>query len=136
MAKNNILYLLMLAGLFFAFVSVLDENKAKADDLIDKVSYDVLKYQWVVAEAKDLVTKKDFTDQYGAVMYQFLSSGGFVEFKDKIISNTGVWRVLNNQLEIEYDDSSSTSYRVNMVRAEELILQNGNMQLRLLRLQL
>lgn len=136
MARNNILYLLLLATLFFGFISLLDENKARASSMVNNVSYDVLRYQWVVAEARDLATDQDLTDEYGAIVFQFLSSGGFVEFEDKIIHNTGSWRIQNNQLKIMYDDATSDQYKVELLRPEEMILQNGNLQMRLLRLQL
>jgi hypothetical protein len=136
MVRNNILYLLLLAGLFYGFISLLDNNKARAENLVDNVSYDVLKYQWVVAEAKDLSSGKDLTDGYSSVVFQFLSSGGFVEFEDKIIRNTGTWRIQNNKLIISYDDESSEDYKIEIPRPEEMILQNGMLQMHLLRLQL
>lgn len=138
MFKKNLLYLLLLAGLFYAFVSVLDENKAKAESLAHKVSYDGLRYQWVVAEVKDIHTGQDLTTSYQSKVFQFLNNGGFIEFKEKMIYKTGSWNVVNNRLEIQYDDSAhdTDNYQAELVRPEELLLLNENLQLRLLRLRL
>lgn len=138
MEKTNLFYLLVFSGLFLAFVSVLDDSKAKTKSIVEQVSYDVLKYQWVVAEAIDTRLQQDITPQHQAKMFQFLSSGGFVEFEDKIIARTGSWQTLNNRLEINYDQSEVKPqvFQVELIRPEELILRNGDLQMRLLRLQL
>lgn len=136
MFKNSLFYLLFIAAIFFVFINLLDSNKVKADILISKVSYDELKYQWVVAEAVDIQTGIDHTNEYQSKVFQFLSSGGFVEYDDKVVLNTGVWQVVNNRLQITYDEAEEkiASYQAELVRPEELLLLQGNHQLRLYRL--
>lgn len=136
MAKNNLLYLCSIAALFFAFIYLVDSTKLKAEMLESKVSYDALQHHWVVAEAKDIKTGKDLTTVNQAKVYHFLSSGGFVELENKVILKTGSWKVLNNRLTIKYDiaEEKEATYQAELVRPEELLLLQGNLQLRLLRL--
>lgn len=136
MFKNNLFYLLFIVTIFILFINVLDTNKVKADILISKVSYDELKYQWVVAEVIDIQTGDDHTEEYKSKVFQFLSSGGFVEYEDKVVVKTGAWKVINNHLQITYDAGAEqvTTYQAELVRPEELLLLQGNHQLRLFRL--
>ncbi|EMR02439.1 hypothetical protein ADICEAN_02425 [Cesiribacter andamanensis AMV16] len=129
----------MLAGLFYGFFALLDSNKVKAGHLAQKVSYDVLRYQWVVAEAYDIEHNRDISREYQAVAYQFLSSGGFVEFEDKVIRNTGSWQVKQDRLRIQFDDATlaeGQSFDMQLLRPEEMLLQNEQRRFRLLRLTL
>jgi hypothetical protein len=139
MARNTVYYLLILAIIFSGFFSLLEANTGKREQLANKVSYDVLRYQWVVAEAIDISTLQDRSEDYQAVAYQFLSSGGFVEFEDKKIRNTGSWQVHQNRLQIKYDDDAARieqDYYVELVRPEEMVLQSDQLRFRLLRLKL
>jgi hypothetical protein len=139
MARNTLYYFLILALVFSGFFSLLEAHTGKADHFVKKVSYEALKYQWVVAEATDINTLQDRSDDYQSVAYQFLSSGGFVEFENKRIRNTGSWRVDQNRLQIKYDDAAARleqDYYVELVRPEELVLQNDQFRFRLLRLKL
>jgi hypothetical protein len=139
MVRNTFYYLLILAIVFSGFFSLLEANTGKTEQLANKVSYDVLKYQWVIAEAIDISTLQDRSDDYQAVAYQFLSNGGFVEFEDKRIRNTGSWQVDQNRLQIKYDNAATRmdqDYYVELVRPEEMVLQNDQLRFRLFRLKL
>lgn len=139
MARNTLVYLLFLVLLFFGFFSLLDARKAKADPFGSKVSYEVLKDQWVVAEAIDVASLRDLSKEYRAVAYQFLSSGGFVAFENKMIRHTGSWQVIQDRLQITYDGAAAPpgqSFYVKLVQPEEIVLQNKQLRFRLLRLKL
>lgn len=137
MAKTTLFYLLLLTGLFFSFTYILDDDKVKADSLADKVSYDALHYQWVVAEAKDRRSDEDLTEEYQTVLYHFLSSGALVGYDDKIIKHTGTWKTVDDRFAIEIEGTSAevASFEAKLIRSEELLLLNEHLQLRLLRLQ-
>lgn len=137
MAKTTLFYLLLLTGLFFSFTYILDDDKVKADSLADKVSYDALHYQWVVAEAKDRRSDEDLTEQYQTVLYHFLKSGALVGYEDKVVRHTGTWKTVNDRFAIEIEGTSPrvASFEAKLIRSEELLLLNENLQLRMLRLQ-
>lgn len=90
----------------------------------------------MVAEVKDIQTGNDHTEEYTSKVFQFLSSGGFVEYEDKLVLRTGTWQVINNHLQITYDEmeEKAMTYQAELVRPEELLLLQGNLQLRLFRL--
>lgn len=136
MVKNNLVYLLMLSCLFWGFISVLDGNRLKANAVVNKVSDDILKYEWAVTEVKNIYSRHELTEDYNTTVFQFLSSGGFVAYENKLVRHTGSWKFKNNQLEIEYDDHAKEAavYQVELVRPEEMLMLDGKLQMRLMRL--
>jgi hypothetical protein len=135
MAKNDLVYLVLIVSIFAVFVYLLDANKVKADVLYSKVSFEDLKDSWEVAEVTDLETGKEMPGPALTKSYQFLSSGGFVEYNEKRICRTGNWHVINNRIHIQYDSTHDTiaTYQGELVGPAELLLLQGNQQLRLVR---
>ena len=92
-------------------------------------------HQWVVAEAVDPLSLKDHTDRFGAEVWQFLQSGGFVQFNNDIIENTGEWKCRKGQIILSSEEESEPKiYQLEKVRGNELVLSSNEIKIRLLKL--
>jgi hypothetical protein len=129
MIRFNFLFLILFAGLFYGFISLLDSGKNGLNPS-KNFSEAELKYEWTVDEAISQPDQNDLSDKFSNVRYQFLSSGGFVEYKGPLIYTTGSYQVQGNTLEIDYDNSESTSWSLNIIE-EELELSNSDVTIRL-----
>lgn len=136
MRRNSLVYALLATLLFICFLSFLESKKANASlGFIDSENAWILD-QWIIAEAIEQESQKDVTDLYSSEVWQFLNSNGFVQFRGKVIENTGEWVINKNVITIQRDgEDNKRVYLVEKAGRNELILNGKELKVRLLKLE-
>ncbi len=136
MQRNSLVYAVMATLVFICFLSFLETKKANASlGLVPSENSWILD-QWVIAEVSDKASREDVTDQYSSEVWQFLNSNGFVQFRDRIIQNTGEWSLKNGTIIIKKDgEENKRIYKLEKAGKNELILHGEEFKIRLLKLE-
>jgi hypothetical protein len=132
MQRVLFLYALFLALLLLGAVSFPDEVKAVAKSNPNKeLGY----HQWVITSAHELDSGKNLSDEYTSTVWQFLEEGHFLQFKEDVMIQNGKWSMKGNKLQLRMDDlGDAKEFSLQLLRRNELILKNREMEIKLLKL--
>lgn len=133
-ASFNFLFVAIIGFLFLALVGLLETNKAKAELGVFKSAEDLLIKRWIVADAVETGSNRNLSEEFKAFSWQFMNSGGFVEFEEQLIDKTGNWTLRGQELLIRKEGQEKLEkYVIDKLSQHELLLSGTEVKIRLLR---
>lgn len=133
-ARGNFVFMAVIGFIFLGFVGLLETNKAKAGLGVFKTQETLLMNRWIVADAVEVKSSKSLTDEFKALSWHFLYSGGFVEFEEQVIEKTGKWWLRGQALSIRKEGQEEIErFIIEKLTQRELLISNSDFKIRLLR---
>lgn len=133
--KFNLFFVAITGILFLGLFGLLEINKEKAGFRVFNRQEDMLASRWIVAEAVEAESNKNLSEEFKTLSWQFLTSGGFVEFEEQLIGETGNWSLRGQELRIRREGQEQLEeYIIDKLTARELLLSSAGVKIRLLKL--
>jgi hypothetical protein len=132
--RFNFVFIAVIGFIFLGFVGLLETNRANAGLGVFKTQETLLMNRWIVADAAEAISNKNLTDEFKSLSWHFLQSGGFVEFEEQVIEETGKWWLRGQELNIRKKGQEEIEkFVIEKLTQRELLISSAAIKIRLLR---